>query len=215
MVRYGEGSKLAGIIYIHCISDKRFPEISARNFKIFRELCGGTTLKNVVLVTNMWGEVSQDVGEARERELTTKIFKPVLDEGAQIARYHYTPESAHDIIRRIMKNQWEYADGAAREKFEWSRHHQAEINALREEMEQALRDKDEEVKKELEEENRKVREELNRLREESERLTSAYSEERRRMEAEMRRMQEEARAEKERLLDRLNSCLRRCPRCGQ
>jgi len=143
---------------------------------MFRELCGDTSLKNVVLITNMWGEVSQDVGGARERELTTKTFKPVLDEGAQIARYHYTPQSAHDIIRRIMKNQWESTDGAAREKFEWSRRYQAELNAVREDMEQA-------VKKELEEENRKVREELNRLRAESEWLESAYSEERRRMEA--------------------------------
>ena len=56
---------MAGVIYTHRISDKRFGRIAGWNFKIFHELCGETSLKNVVLATNMWGEVSRDVGEAR------------------------------------------------------------------------------------------------------------------------------------------------------
>jgi len=104
-VRYEAGSKLAGVIYIHRISDKRFAGISAPNFKISRELCGDTSLKNVVLVTNMCGgRGSQDVGEAHERELTANFFKPVLDKGAQLTHHRYIPKSAHDI-QRIMENQ--------------------------------------------------------------------------------------------------------------
>ena len=160
---------------------------------MFRELCGDTTLKNVVLVTNMWGQVSQDVGEARERELTTIYLKPALDKGAQLARHHYTPQSTHDIIRRIIENQpippraqREHTGGDINEELnEQIRRHRAELNAMREEMMQALKDKDEETRKELEEETRKVREQLNRMREDSERMASAYEEERRRMEAEM------------------------------
>ena len=71
---------------------------------MFRELCGDSTLKNVILVTNMWGDVSPGVGEARERELVQEFFKPVLDKSAQLARHHNTAKSAHDIIRCIMKN---------------------------------------------------------------------------------------------------------------
>jgi hypothetical protein len=68
VVRYEHGYKLTGVIYIHRISDIRFTGIAGRNFKMFRELCGDSTLKNVILVTNMWGDVPQDVGEAREEE---------------------------------------------------------------------------------------------------------------------------------------------------
>ncbi|KAF9647084.1 hypothetical protein BDM02DRAFT_3065838, partial [Thelephora ganbajun] len=103
-ITYKAGSKLAGVIYIHRISDLRFTGITGRNFRMFRELCGDSTLKNVILVTNMWGMVTKAAGEARERGLTTKFFKPVLDEGAQLVRHHNTVESAHDIIRRILKN---------------------------------------------------------------------------------------------------------------
>jgi hypothetical protein len=78
---------------------------------------------------------------------------------------------------------------------------------MREEMTQALKDKDEET--------RKVREESDRPRAESERMVSAHNEERKRMEAEMWRREEEARAERGRLISCLSDCLRRCPRCGQ
>jgi hypothetical protein len=51
----------------------------------------------VVLLTNMWGEVSHEVGEARERELTSNFFKPALDKGAQLVRHHNTEQSAHTL----------------------------------------------------------------------------------------------------------------------
>jgi hypothetical protein len=52
----------------------------------------------------MWGNVSHDVGEARERELASKFLKPALDKGAVMVRNHNTEQSAHDVIRRIMNN---------------------------------------------------------------------------------------------------------------
>ena len=183
---------------------------------MFRELCGDTTLKNVVLVTNMWGEVSQDVGEARERELTTNFFKPVLDKGAQLARHRNTPESAHDIVRSIMKNQpmvlqiqrelvdegkniIDTAAGEAvnKELNEQMRRHQAELKAVQEEMLQALNDKDEETRKELEEETRKLKEEMDRVRNDSAGMASNYQEEKKRLEEAMKEMQEQARQERE------------------
>ena len=115
--RYEEGSELSGVIYIHRISDNRFTETAGRNFRIFCELCGESALKNVVLVTNMWGNVSHEIGEVRENELSRQFFKPALDKGAKIVRHHNTVESAQDIVRRIVANnpvvlriQWELAD---------------------------------------------------------------------------------------------------------
>ena len=216
LVRYESGSKLAGVIYIHRISDRRFAGIAGRNFKVFRELCGDSTLKNVVLVTNMWGEVTQDVGEACEQELITNFFKPVLDKDAQLARNYNTTESTHDIIRRIMKNQpvvlqiqrelvdehKDIIDTAAgeavnKELNEQIRRHQAEMKAIQEEMTQALKDKDEQTRKELEEDSRKLQEQMDNMRKASESMASNYQEEKRRMEETMRQMQEQARQERE------------------
>jgi len=76
------------------------------NFKIFQKLCGESTLRNAVIVTNMWGQVDLQIGEAREDELMREdiFFKPVFDRGAQIARNENTVASAQDIIRLVLDN---------------------------------------------------------------------------------------------------------------
>lgn len=73
---------------------------------MFRQLCGDTTLKNVIIVTNMWGEVEKQIGDARESELAgkDKFFKPALDKGAVIFRHGNTRDSALNILRQIIQN---------------------------------------------------------------------------------------------------------------
>lgn len=92
---------------MHRISDVRMGGISTRCFRMFRELCGETTFKNIVIVTNMWGQVSQTVGDTREAELASDalFFKPVLDKGAQLLRHDNTDDGAKNILRHIIKNQ--------------------------------------------------------------------------------------------------------------
>jgi hypothetical protein len=91
---------------MHRISDFRMGGISTRNFKMFRQLCGDSTLKNVVIVTNMWSEVSKEVGEARETELASQdlFFKPVLSKGALMLRHENNKESAQNVLRHIVEN---------------------------------------------------------------------------------------------------------------
>jgi hypothetical protein len=145
--------KLSGLIYVHRISDVRMGGISSRNFRMFRKLCGDDTLKNVVIVTNMWGKVNQAKGEMREAELKSSFFKAALDKGAQMLRHDNTVESVHNILRHIMQNhplplqiQRELIDekkdigqtAAAQEVEsqiqELIQKHQAEIKQLQEEM---------------------------------------------------------------------------------
>ncbi|KAJ6513033.1 P-loop containing nucleoside triphosphate hydrolase protein, partial [Mycena sanguinolenta] len=104
---YKSGTKLAGVIYMHSISDVRMGGISMRNFKMFRQLCGESTLRNVVIVTNRWSQVTPDVGEAREAELASdeRFFRPVLEKGARILRNYNNVPSAQAILRYLIGNQ--------------------------------------------------------------------------------------------------------------
>jgi len=214
---YQNGSRLAGLIYMHRISDRRFGGIAGRNFKIFRELCGETSLKNVVLVTNMWSEVSRDVGEARERELASNFLKPALDKGARMVRHHDTEQSAHDVIRHIMNNhpvviqiQREVVDehkdvtntaagGAINTDLaEEQRRHEAEVRRAQEEAARILREREEEARRRMAEEARRREEEMRRAREEQERIAFQRRQEMERAQAEARRIAEQARIERER-----------------
>jgi len=208
---------LAGVIFVHRISDNRFTGIAQRNFKMFRELCGDTNLKNIILVTNMWGMVTPDVGEAREMELTNRFFKPALDKGAQMTRHQNTEQSAHDIIRMIMKNrlvvlqiQQELAgertdiintaagEVVNEELKEQIRKHREEWQAAQDQILRALKEKDEQTRQEMAEEARRLRKEMEKMKKDSKEMASSYAREKRRMKAKLRKMEQEATEKKER-----------------
>ncbi|KAJ8521937.1 hypothetical protein ONZ45_g1469 [Pleurotus djamor] len=217
---YEKNATLAGVIYMHRISDFRMGGISTRNFKMFRKLCGEATLRNVVLVSNMWGEVSPAIGAARERELAEQdvFFKPVLDKGAQFLRHDNTMEGAQAILSSIINNhpiilkiqrelvdeQMDISETAAGEELghelnELSKKYRVELKQLEADMQEALNAKDEETKQEIERETERLTAEMTRVQNESERLASAYNEERARVEARMKEMESKAREENERL----------------
>ena len=190
--RYEEGSQLAGVIYLHRISDGQSTVTTGRNFRMFRELCGDTALMSVVLITNMW------------------------DKGAHMARHHDTIQSTHDVIRRILvKNpvaaqiQWELADepkyrivdataGRAidRELDEQTRQRRAEPKGFREEV-QASRDKGGEKK--LDEKRRRLQDWVGKFGKDPEGVAANYTAERERMEARAIEVEWEARGERQRV----------------
>jgi len=90
---------------MHRISDIRIGGTSLLNFRIFCELCGSKSLANALIVTTMWSNVNSELGEMRERELATAedMFKPALDNGAQLVRHDGTLERAQDILRLLIK----------------------------------------------------------------------------------------------------------------
>jgi hypothetical protein len=104
MHSYKERVVLAGVIYMHRISDIRMTGTSRRNFRIFRKLCGEDALKNVVIATTMWGKVDMEEGETRERDLHG-FFKDALEKGTKMVR-HERPDlhSAREILRLIIGN---------------------------------------------------------------------------------------------------------------
>jgi chromosome segregation ATPase len=228
--RYSAGAKLAGVIYVHRISDDRFGGLAVKNFRMFRELCGEKTLKNVILMTNMWGRVTLQQGADREQQLKDDCFKAAIEKGAHICRHYNTPESARKILRTVLENkpvvlkiQRELIDehkeiGETSAGEELNREirvvvekYQNEIRELEESMRRAVEEKDEESRAELEEEKRRVQEEVEKLRKDSGEMKSKFEEARREMEerisarfeGQMRRIQEEYEREVQRYEDRV------------
>jgi hypothetical protein len=194
---------------MHRISDIRVGGTSARNFKMFRKLCGESSLKNVIIVTNMWSQVEPEIGEAREAELTNRdiFFAPVLNKGAQMMRHDNTRESTRQILRRIVQNhalalriQRELVDEhkdisetAAgeelnRELLEQVRRHREEMRKLKEEMDVAIAERDQETRKELEEEYKKMEAKMLKAKADSDGLVSAYNAEKGKLERKMEEM---------------------------
>ncbi|KDR82101.1 hypothetical protein GALMADRAFT_135468 [Galerina marginata CBS 339.88] len=100
---YEEKVLLSGIIYLHRVTDNRMSGTPYRNLRIFGELCGERAANNVFLITTMWDRLDQDLGESREQSLQKTFWKPMLDNGATIARFNNNePTSAWDIIDSVI-----------------------------------------------------------------------------------------------------------------
>ena len=93
--------KIAGIIYLHEISQPRF-ETSRASFLMFKKLCGDDRLKNVILATTKWSYIDETVGLRREQQLSETYWKRMLVRGSRMARFMDTRESAWDIIDLVL-----------------------------------------------------------------------------------------------------------------
>ena len=160
---------------------------------MFRKLCGDNALRNVVIVTNMWGEVNPEVGKRRETELRDNFFKPLLDMGARMIRHENTLPSAEIVIRLILGNHplpLRIQEELVKEKKiisetsageELNRvikaqidKHQEDMRILRDEMTQAMKDKDEEVKRRLDVEMKELEKKVESLQKDRDKLSSDY-----------------------------------------
>ena len=181
---------------------------------MFRKLCGEKTLKNVVLMTNMWGRVTPQQGEDREQQLKDDYFKAAIEKGAQLCRHTDTLESARAVLRMILENQPavleiqrelidEHKDIGQTEAGEELKkeicmavvRYGKDIRELEEEMERAAEEGDEEFREELGEEKRRLQREMEELRKLMGEMKSMFEETQREMkerfEERLRRMQEE------------------------
>ena len=203
---------MAGVIYLHRISDFRFGGIAARNFRMFRELCGEDTLKNVVIVTTMWGEVTPAKGAARETELATnkKFFKSAIDKQALLLRHDNTLSTAQSILHHIIYNrprvlriqdevvtqgmdisQTAAGEELGRELAKQTSKLKAEMKALQDQMNAAIMAKDQETKMEIEEERKRLRDQMMKAQMDTDKLLSNFKEDNERMEERLKNMEAE------------------------
>lgn len=177
---YSEDIRLSGIIYLHRITDPRFGGTARRNLSMFKKLCGASNLKSVVLATTFWSLVDPMVGSARETELSesdaywgtmvakdSKVMRHDSHEksGASIIKYLLgREEQATLAIQDEMVNQGKDLEQTAageevQAEMEKLRHkYEKQLAELREEMKEAMRNRDMESKKQIEEERRKYEE---------------------------------------------------------
>lgn len=109
--QYQRGVSLRGIIYL-----QRLPQQGARRhetsssesiLKMLRDICGDSKMlyNNTVLATTGWQSPQLDESEAAAQESELRrLWAPVLDRGATMARYYGERDSAVGITSRILGN---------------------------------------------------------------------------------------------------------------
>ncbi|PVF97982.1 hypothetical protein CPB86DRAFT_815142 [Serendipita vermifera] len=101
---YRDKKPLSGLLYFHDISISRMGGTAVRNVRLFESICGQDALKSVIIVTNMWGKVTEAEGSRREKSLqeTGAFFQPLVQRGARFMRHTDTKDSARNIINALL-----------------------------------------------------------------------------------------------------------------
>ncbi|KZP22564.1 hypothetical protein FIBSPDRAFT_738855, partial [Athelia psychrophila] len=194
---YEQGAMLSGVIYMHRINDDHAGGIAEHNFNIFRKLCGDKSLKNIAIVTNSWTEVDPAKGVAREAELHSndKFFKPILDKQAKLYRHDGTLATASMIVAEILDNHpmaldiqvelvdehksiLETAAGTMlnHELVEHGRKHTEELEGIKEDMDVAVNESDEEWQKELQTSEKELKAKIERVQTDHRKLKANHDE---------------------------------------
>jgi hypothetical protein len=100
---YKNRLQLAGIIYVHRITDNRMTNTLLRNLTVIRNICGDEPLRNVTIMTTFWDREDPKTAAKREREMLEKAdwWGYMMEKGAKSRRFFNTEESAHAITSRV------------------------------------------------------------------------------------------------------------------
>ncbi|KAF3770177.1 hypothetical protein M406DRAFT_354312 [Cryphonectria parasitica EP155] len=202
---YKQKTKLAGIVYLHRITDVRMDGGAMRNLKMFRKLCGEKPMRNVVIASTFWGTMSDTISEAHESELISKseFWGDMISHGARTQRFTGNQRSALDILLSFadhdpetLQLQRELVDerksigeteaGCAvnEELLVLEEKYKQELKKIQQEAAEALAERDQEMQEVLEKERAKMERKIERIHTDQELLREDRREEIRRLEME-------------------------------
>jgi hypothetical protein len=99
---YQRGNKVAGIICLHDVSQKRI-SLSIEFLEMLKGICSNDDFSKVILVTTM-GQKLPKVDKEQNVEALKNHWKPMLDQGSKTDHFEDTCISAWKIIRRVVEN---------------------------------------------------------------------------------------------------------------
>ncbi|KAK4155080.1 hypothetical protein C8A00DRAFT_13861 [Chaetomidium leptoderma] len=105
---YSKRVRLAGLVYLHRISDPRMQGSALKNLHMFQKLCGDRGLASVVLATTMWKgleatEEGRQIGQQRSEDLQKPEFwGAMIKRGSRIVRHDGSAESAKSIVGSLI-----------------------------------------------------------------------------------------------------------------
>lgn len=103
---YMQKLELAGIIYLHRITDNRLGGSALRNLNMFQALCGDVDMSHVVLAMSMWDTLQDDKSRERavelETDLRTNYWADMLEFDSHTFRHDNTWESELKIANYLL-----------------------------------------------------------------------------------------------------------------
>ena len=102
---YTKDVPIAGIIYLHDITLRRYYGSTRLNLAMFRQLCGEEFFHSVIMATSQWDNLpNEEAGRLREQELRKGFWKESVEAGAKVMRIQHKPADQEAIINHLLDN---------------------------------------------------------------------------------------------------------------
>jgi len=75
-----------------------------KNLRMFEKLCGKESLRNIILTTTMWDEVTKEEGGEREKELQSIYWRTMINQGSITRRFlAQSREAAFEVLEPLLE----------------------------------------------------------------------------------------------------------------
>lgn len=100
-------TRAIGFLYLYPITNNRMPKSQLAYFQRFSTLFSQFdpgSKATIGIATTMWGEIRQEIGASREKELKESFWKEMMDNGCHPERFEDSCASAWRIIDNLVKS---------------------------------------------------------------------------------------------------------------
>ncbi|KAF2735586.1 hypothetical protein EJ04DRAFT_576067 [Polyplosphaeria fusca] len=95
--------RLAGIIYLHRISDPRFAHTFSRFLTLLLSICGRAALSHTALVSTMWSaEPARHAALARDSQLQNQQWRELIEAGSHVFQFDGSRAMAQTIVGQVL-----------------------------------------------------------------------------------------------------------------
>ncbi|KAF3927912.1 hypothetical protein ABW20_dc0106848 [Dactylellina cionopaga] len=104
---YKANIKVAGIIYLHDITEIRMGGTAKKLLGLLKNICGEEAYSYIVLGTSKWGKLTDEeymLADERERYLKTReeYWGPMCRRGAKVMRWHGDKNTARSLVEHLV-----------------------------------------------------------------------------------------------------------------
>ncbi|KAI6039624.1 hypothetical protein EDC04DRAFT_2603051 [Pisolithus marmoratus] len=92
---------LSAILLLHPITDNRWTPL--KHLRLFQKLCGRDAMAQTGLVTTMWDEVNEDVGNERMTALKSNYWRTMIAQGSKTYRFWNTRDTARELLQEVIR----------------------------------------------------------------------------------------------------------------
>ncbi|KAI6013516.1 hypothetical protein EDC04DRAFT_695681 [Pisolithus marmoratus] len=93
---------ISAVLFFYPITDNRLHWTPLKHLRLFQKLCGEEAMAQTGLVTTMWDEIDEGVGNERMAALQSNYWRFMITQGSKTYRFSNTGDAARELLQEVV-----------------------------------------------------------------------------------------------------------------